>query len=204
MRVIGQVLFWRWPPSASTPAVGLGHVLRRRFVSVTNTMVAVMLRHVWLKQLLRTGAVFSTEAILFRTGVMSGSSLPNPVRVPNKSAGQAMSCSASSERAFCLSERGMFVSVHESSADPDMPRQEWWIRRWTDVVRRALGWSPEWWIQSWTALVRKALGWRAPTRRGRIARGRRDNLTRAAIAADVARFLEEAETQQQGNNRAAP
>ena len=54
---------------------------------------------------------------------------------------------------------------------------------------------PEWWIQRWTALVRKVLGWRAPIRRGGriLSRKRRERETRAAISADVTRFLEEAE-----------
>ena len=61
--------------------------------------------------------------------------------------------------------------------------------------------------QQRSALVRKAVGWRAPTRRGRAARllrRRREHATRGAIAADIARFLEETETQKQGNNRVAP
>ena len=54
---------------------------------------------------------------------------------------------------------------------------------------------PEWWIQRWTALVRKVLGRRAPTRRGgrKVSRKRRERETRAAISADVTKFLEEAE-----------
>ena len=43
------------PPSASAPNVALGHVLRRRFVSVTNTMVAVRLRS-WSPILGRRGS----------------------------------------------------------------------------------------------------------------------------------------------------
>ena len=46
----------------------------------------------------------------------------------------------------------------------------------------------DYWIQLWTALVRKVLRWRAPTRKG-ISRKRRDGETRAAISADVTRFL---------------
>ena len=46
----------------------------------------------------------------------------------------------------------------------------------------------DYWIQRWTALVRKVLRWRAPTRRT-LSRKRRDAATRAAISADVARFL---------------
>ena len=53
----------------------------------------------------------------------------------------------------------------------------------------------EWWIQRWTALVRKVLGRRAPIRRGgrKVSRKRRERETRAAISADVTKFLEEAE-----------
>ena len=46
----------------------------------------------------------------------------------------------------------------------------------------------DYWVQRWTALVRKVLRWRAPTRRT-LSRKRRDAETRAAISADVARFL---------------
>ena len=46
----------------------------------------------------------------------------------------------------------------------------------------------DYWIQRWTALVHKVLRWRAPTRRT-LSRKRRDAATRAAISADVARFL---------------
>ena len=46
----------------------------------------------------------------------------------------------------------------------------------------------DYWIQRWTALVRKVLRWRAPTRRT-LSRKRRDAATRAAISADVASFL---------------
>ena len=40
VRVVGLVLFWPWPPSASMPTVGLERVLRHRFVSVTNILNA--------------------------------------------------------------------------------------------------------------------------------------------------------------------
>ena len=45
----------------------------------------------------------------------------------------------------------------------------------------------DYWIQRWTALVRKVLRWRAPTRSS--LRKQRDAGTRAAISADVARSL---------------
>ena len=51
--------------------------------------------------------------------------------------------------------------------------------------------ADDYWIQRWTALVRKVLRRRAPTRRT-LGRKQRDAQTRAAISADVARFLEEA------------
>ena len=46
----------------------------------------------------------------------------------------------------------------------------------------------DYWNQRWKALVRQVLGLRAPTRRT-LPRKERDAATRAAISADVARFL---------------
>ena len=51
--------------------------------------------------------------------------------------------------------------------------------------------ADDYWIQRWTALVRKVLRRRAPTRRT-LGRKQRNAQTRAAFSADVARFLEEA------------
>ena len=117
--------------------------------------------------LLRTGQV--------RTGAMSGSSLSNPGRVPSRSSGPSMSRSASSER--------WSASFHTSSVDPVIPRQQWWIQRWSH-------------------LVRTALRWRSPTRRGRRPnQWRRDHATIKLLEEATQRFLEESETQHQGNNR---